>query len=155
MPSEEDRRWIEPRLEGLLGLGEISAGVRDILAVTDLPCLVDVDTGYGDVKNAVYTLNHYERIGAQAIFIEDQLAPKRCGHMAGKAVMASSRLIVLRTSRPGCSSPSSIISLMRLMSAPSMPTRSVLTVILFLASHFGASPTHKAPRNQEKAKTSP
>ena len=33
---------------GLLGLGEISAGVRDILAVTDLPCLVDVDTGYGD-----------------------------------------------------------------------------------------------------------
>ena len=73
---------------GLLGLGEISAGVRDILAVTDLPCLVDVDTGYGDVKNAVYTLNHYEKIGAQAIIIEDQLAPKRCGHTRGKQIVS-------------------------------------------------------------------
>ena len=77
---------------GLLGLGEISAGVRDILAVTDLPCLVDVDTGYGDVKNAVYTLNHYEMLGAQAIFIEDQLAPKRCGHMAGKRIVPAAEM---------------------------------------------------------------
>lgn len=77
---------------GLLGLGEISAGVRDILAVTDLPCLVDVDTGYGDVKNAVYTLNHYEKIGAQAIFIEDQQAPKRCGHMAGKRIVPAAEM---------------------------------------------------------------
>ncbi|HCP01575.1 MAG TPA: hypothetical protein DIT35_08780, partial [Rhodospirillaceae bacterium] len=77
---------------GLLGLGEISAGVRDILAVTDLPCLVDVDTGYGDVKNAVYTLNHYERLGAQAIFIEDQVAPKRCGHLAGKKIVPTEEM---------------------------------------------------------------
>ena len=77
---------------GLLGLGEISAGVRDILAVTDLPCLVDIDTGYGDVKNAVYTLNHYERLGAQAVFIEDQLAPKRCGHMAGKRIVPAGEM---------------------------------------------------------------
>lgn len=72
---------------GLLGLGEISAAVHDILSVTDLPCLVDVDTGYGDVKNAVHTLNTYEKIGAQAIFIEDQQTPKRCGHMSGKRVV--------------------------------------------------------------------
>jgi 2-methylisocitrate lyase-like PEP mutase family enzyme len=77
---------------GLAGLGEIAAGVRDILAVTDLPCLVDVDTGYGDVKNAVHTLNTYERIGAQAIFIEDQQAPKRCGHMAGKRIVPAAEM---------------------------------------------------------------
>src|SRR5712691_9066140 len=69
---------------GLAGFGEISAGVRDIMAATNLPVLVDADTGYGDVKNVVHTLQSYEAMGVDAIFIEDQIAPKRCGHMAGK-----------------------------------------------------------------------
>ena len=73
---------------GLLALGEISAGVRDILAATRLPAMVDSDTGYGDVKNVVHTVRTYERMGAAALIIEDQVAPKRCGHMAGKEVVA-------------------------------------------------------------------
>jgi 2-methylisocitrate lyase-like PEP mutase family enzyme len=72
---------------GLVGLGEMSAGMRDIIAASRLPVLVDADDGYGDVKNVVHTIRTYERMGASAIFIEDQLAPKRCGHMAGKDVV--------------------------------------------------------------------
>jgi 2-methylisocitrate lyase-like PEP mutase family enzyme len=72
---------------GLVGLGEMSAGMRDIIAATRLPVLVDGDDGYGDVKNVAHTIRTYEKMGASAIFIEDQVAPKRCGHMAGKDVV--------------------------------------------------------------------
>jgi 2-methylisocitrate lyase-like PEP mutase family enzyme len=72
---------------GLAGFGEISDGVRDIMAATDLPVLVDGDDGYGDVKNVARTIASYEAMGVAAIFIEDQRAPKRCGHMAGKDVI--------------------------------------------------------------------
>src|SRR6266545_4467969 len=60
---------------GLAGLGEMSAGVRDIVAASRLPVLVDCDEGY-------------EAMGVAAIFMEDQTAPKRCGHMTGKSVIA-------------------------------------------------------------------
>ena len=72
---------------GLANLGEISAAVRDILAVSDLPVLVDVDNGYGDVKNVVHAVHTYERMGVQALFFEDQVSPKRCGHIAGKELL--------------------------------------------------------------------
>jgi 2-methylisocitrate lyase-like PEP mutase family enzyme len=49
--------------------------------------LIDADDGYGDVKNVARTIRGYEAMGASAIFIEDQRAPKRCGHMAGKDVI--------------------------------------------------------------------
>ncbi len=72
---------------GLVGLGEMSAGMRDIMAASSLPVLVDGDDGYGDAKNVARTIRTYERMGAAAIFIEDQTSPKRCGHMAGKSVI--------------------------------------------------------------------
>jgi 2-methylisocitrate lyase-like PEP mutase family enzyme len=72
---------------GLVGLGEMSAGIRDIIAASRLPVLVDGDDGYGDVKNVTRTIRCYEQLGAAAILIEDQVAPKRCGHMAGKSVV--------------------------------------------------------------------
>ncbi len=72
---------------GLRGFGDISAAVDDILQATNLPALVDIDDGYGDVKNAVHTVHAYERVGASALMIEDQTWPKRCGHMAGKSVV--------------------------------------------------------------------
>src|SRR6266851_8855613 len=72
---------------GLAGFGEISAGVRDIMAGSRLPVLVDCDDGYGDAKNVARTVQGYEDMGVAAIFIEDQRAPKRCGHMAGKDVI--------------------------------------------------------------------
>jgi 2-methylisocitrate lyase-like PEP mutase family enzyme len=72
---------------GLLGFGEMSAGIRDIMAASALPVLLDCDDGYGDVKNVAHTVARYQAMGAAAVFIEDQRAPKRCGHMAGKEVI--------------------------------------------------------------------
>ena len=77
---------------GLLGLGEIGAGIRDIMAASDLPVLVDGDNGYGDVKTIVHVINFYERLGAQAVFFEDQASPKRCGHIAGKRLFTSQEM---------------------------------------------------------------
>jgi 2-methylisocitrate lyase-like PEP mutase family enzyme len=74
---------------GLAGFSDIAAAVRDIIAACDVPVLVDIDDGYGDVKNAVHTVQSYERLGASAVFLEDQAWPKRCGHMAGKKVVAA------------------------------------------------------------------
>ena len=72
---------------GLVGLGEMSGAIRDIMSASGLPVLIDADHGYGDVKNVTRTIRAYEDMGASAIFIEDQVAPKRCGHMAGKDVV--------------------------------------------------------------------
>ncbi len=72
---------------GLKSLGDLSLGVRDILAACDLPVLVDADDGYGDVKNVVHTVHTYEQMGVGALFLEDQRWPKRCGHLEGKAVV--------------------------------------------------------------------
>jgi len=72
---------------GLVGLGEMSEAIRDIMSASDLPVLIDADHGYGDVKNVTRTIRAYEDMGASSIFIEDQVAPKRCGHMAGKDVV--------------------------------------------------------------------
>ena len=77
---------------GLKGFGEISAGIRDIMAACDLPVFVDADDGYGDVKNVVHTVHAYERLGVAALQIEDQRWPKRCGHMAGKVVVPAEEM---------------------------------------------------------------
>jgi 2,3-dimethylmalate lyase len=77
---------------GLMGLGEISAGVRDTMSGSQLPVLVDCDNGYGDVKTAVHVVQTYERLGAQAMFLEDQVSPKRCGHIAGKRLMSTAQM---------------------------------------------------------------
>ncbi len=77
---------------GLATLGEISAAVRDILSACDLPVMVDGDNGYGDAKTLVHTLHTYERLGVSALMFEDQVAPKRCGHIAGKDVIPMERM---------------------------------------------------------------
>src|SRR5438046_2393406 len=74
-------------------LGEKSAVVRDIVHASDLPVLVDCDDGYGDAKNVTHTVHTYDEIGASALFIEDQQAPKRCGHMAGKKVVPAKEMV--------------------------------------------------------------
>src|SRR6058998_3601431 len=78
---------------GLVGFGEMSAGIRDIMAASSLPVLVDCDDGYGDAKNVARTIRGYEAMGVAAIFMEDQRAPKRCGHMAGKDVVDAAVMV--------------------------------------------------------------
>jgi 2,3-dimethylmalate lyase len=77
---------------GLLALGEIGAGIRDTMAASNLPVLVDADNGYGDVKTVVHAINFYERLGAQAVFFEDQMSPKRCGHIVGKQLLSTMQM---------------------------------------------------------------
>src|SRR5947207_6434548 len=72
---------------------EQSAGVRDIMAACDLPVLVDADDGYGDAKNVTHTIASYEAMGVSAVFIEDQVSPKRCGHMSGKEVVSTQIMV--------------------------------------------------------------
>ena len=78
---------------GLAAYGEISAGMRDAISGSNLPVMVDTDTGYGDVKNVTHTIRGYEAMGVSSIFMEDQVAPKRCGHMAGKAVIPTDEMV--------------------------------------------------------------
>ncbi len=76
----------------LVHYGEQSAGVRDIISASSLPVMIDADDCYGDVKNVTRTIRGYENLGASAIFFEDQVAPKRCGHMAGKEVIPAEEM---------------------------------------------------------------
>ncbi len=69
---------------GLITLTEMTRTIREIADASGLPTIVDADTGYGEVECCVRTIVEYERAGAAALHIEDQVFPKRCGHLDGK-----------------------------------------------------------------------
>jgi 2-methylisocitrate lyase-like PEP mutase family enzyme len=73
---------------GLLGMRDTSDALRAVRRVSDIPIVVDADTGYGDVIAVTANVQELEAIGAAAIQIEDQDWPKKCGHMEGKTVVA-------------------------------------------------------------------
>lgn len=72
---------------GLLSLTDLCAEASKILDATDLPTIIDADTGYGGPLSVMRTVQHLEKLGAAAIQIEDQVMPKRCGHFDNKAVI--------------------------------------------------------------------
>ncbi|MEO6881471.1 MAG: isocitrate lyase/PEP mutase family protein [Mycobacteriaceae bacterium] len=72
---------------GLLGGAEMADNARRMAAAVDVPLIADADTGYGNPVNVVRTVREYEQAGVAAIQLEDQVAPKRCGHMTGKEVI--------------------------------------------------------------------
>lgn len=78
---------------GYIGLAEMAEAVRRITAATDLPVVVDGDTGYGGVLQAGEAVRRLEQVGAAAVQFEDQLAPKRCGHLAGKALVETEEMV--------------------------------------------------------------
>jgi 2-methylisocitrate lyase-like PEP mutase family enzyme len=78
---------------GLMGLDENVAAARAIAACTDLPLIADADTGYGNALNAYHTVRAFERAGVGGIMLEDQVWPKRCGHMKGKEVIAADEMV--------------------------------------------------------------
>ncbi len=73
---------------GLISSTEMLTHYANIIERVDIPVMVDIDTGFGDVNNVMRTVRLVERMGAAALFIEDQTYPKRCGHMAGKSVVS-------------------------------------------------------------------
>ena len=72
---------------GILTQTEMLSAAQRICSVTDLPVIVDADTGYGNAINVIRTVDELIRIGAAGMFLEDQVWPKRCGHMKGKQVI--------------------------------------------------------------------
>ena len=73
---------------GLMSYGEIVDQVRDIAAAISIPLIADGDTGYGNAMNVRRTVFGFAQAGAAAVMIEDQVAPKRCGHTPGKEVVS-------------------------------------------------------------------
>lgn len=72
---------------GFVSLPEIAQHTATIRDTTDLPIIVDADTGFGNALNVRHAIRTLERAGASAIQIEDQVCPKRCGHFSGKDVV--------------------------------------------------------------------
>jgi 2,3-dimethylmalate lyase len=78
---------------GFLSITETVENARRITRAVDIPLIVDVDTGYGNPLTVSKLVNDLQRIGASGIFLEDQVWPKRCGHMMGKEVIDSQEYI--------------------------------------------------------------
>ena len=72
---------------GLTGLQDAVDALQRVAGAADVALLIDADTGYGNEASVDHTVRTLERAGASAIQIEDQVSPKRCGHMAGKEVI--------------------------------------------------------------------
>ena len=85
---------------GLLTQTEMSERARVLCGILEIPLIADADTGYGSPVNVVRTVREYERAGVAAIQLEDQVSPKRCGHLTGKEVVdAADFEVVLRAAR--------------------------------------------------------
>ena len=79
---------------GLLTLTEMADAVRRMAARVSIPVVADGDTGHGDLHNVVRTVREFERAGAAGILLEDQVAPKRCGHFEGKQVIPVEEMVL-------------------------------------------------------------
>ncbi len=72
---------------GFMDLSQVAAHVMAIRGVIDLPLIVDADTGFGNAVNVTHAVRTLEQAGASAVQLEDQHAPKRCGHFSGKELI--------------------------------------------------------------------
>jgi 2,3-dimethylmalate lyase len=78
---------------GLLTMTEMVGNAERIAACVDIPLIADADTGYGNPLNVIRTVGAFEAAGVAGIHIEDQVAPKRCGHMEGKLVISAEEMV--------------------------------------------------------------
>jgi len=77
---------------GLVTLSEVIERAAQVVAVVKIPVIADADTGYGNALNLVRAVREFERAGVAAIHIEDQVTPKRCGHLEGKEVVSAGEM---------------------------------------------------------------
>jgi methylisocitrate lyase len=78
---------------GVTTLSEVGKAVEDITSVARIPLIVDVDTGFGEVVNVARTVSKMESAGAAAVQIEDQVLPKKCGHLEGKELVDPEEMV--------------------------------------------------------------
>ena len=78
---------------GLLTMTEMVTHAHNLARAVDLPVIADADTGYGNALNVMRTVKEYESAGVAALHIEDQVAPKKCGHFEGKQVISMIEMV--------------------------------------------------------------
>ena len=78
---------------GLLTMTEMLSRVSNMVSAVEIPVICDGDTGFGNVINVMRTVREYEKAGAAAIQLEDQVAPKKCGHMVGRQVVPTEEMV--------------------------------------------------------------
>lgn len=111
---------------GIIGLRDVADATSRIRDAVELPLIVDADTGFGNAVNVWHTVRVLERAGADAIQLEDQVFPKRCGHFAGKSVAPLSEMVskikaaaTRGATRISSSSPAPTRALSRVSTPPS------------------------------------
>lgn len=85
--------WFGMPDQAFMGLHEIADHTARIRDAVDVPLIVDADTGFGNALNVRHTVRVLERAGADCIQLEDQVAPKRCGHFSGKEVISTQEAV--------------------------------------------------------------
>ena len=85
--------WYGMPDQGFMGLAEIADNTARIRDAVPLPLIVDSDTGFGNAMNVYHSVRTLERAGADCIQLEDQVAPKRCGHFNGKEVISTAEAV--------------------------------------------------------------
>src|SRR6266540_4068966 len=88
--SEASLGWADL---GVMGFEENLRVCRALVGCCDLPLLADGDTGYGNAVNVHFTVRGFEQAGLAGLMIEDQVWPKRCGHMKGKEVISDTEAV--------------------------------------------------------------
>ena len=78
---------------GLLTMTEVAGQTRNIAHSVDIPLIADCDTGYGNPINVHRTIREFEAAGVAALFMEDQVSPKRCGHFEGKQIIPAEEMV--------------------------------------------------------------
>jgi 2,3-dimethylmalate lyase len=95
---------------GLLSLTEMVTRATYVSDAVGIPVIADADTGYGNAMNAMRTVKEFERAGVAALQLEDQVTPKRCGHMGGKEVVPTAEMVgKLRAALDARTDPSLLI----------------------------------------------
>ncbi len=79
---------------GIISMDELVNRTKQIVSVTNLPVIVDGDTGYGEAVNVIRLVKEIESVGAAALQIEDQILPKKCGHLNGKQIISKQEMMV-------------------------------------------------------------
>ena len=78
---------------GMLTLSEVCRTIREVSEASGLPIVADADTGYGEEEMIVRAVHEYDRAGAAGMHLEDQVFPKRCGHLDGKTLVGVERMV--------------------------------------------------------------
>jgi 2-methylisocitrate lyase-like PEP mutase family enzyme len=78
---------------GLVTAGEVADTLQNIRERVSIPVIVDADTGFGNALNVARTVKQFERAGASVIQLEDQVTPKRCGHLEGKSLVSPQEMV--------------------------------------------------------------